>query len=198
MRTINLGILVSGQGTNLQAIIEAIEKRQLLAEIRIVISNVDAAFALQRAQRKKIPTAVVPHGPFPGREAFEGQLIHHLDGAGVDLVVLAGFMRVLSPHFVRHYPSRIMNIHPALLPSFPGTNAIRRAWDAGVEQTGVSVHFVDEGTDTGPVILQEEVPIDRKQTLEDLTKKIHEIEHRLYPEAIRLYAEGRLMVGGEK
>lgn len=190
-RIIRLGVLVSGQGTNLQAILEAIERGKLSAEVRIVISNVETAAALPRASQRKIPTAVVPHKRYATREAFEEELIRHL--ADVDLVVLAGFMRVLSPSFVRHYAGRILNIHPALLPAFPGTDAIGQAWRAGVKTTGVTVHLVDEGVDTGPVVLQREVPIKPGETLEGLTEKIHSVEHQLYPEAIQLFAEKGLI-----
>lgn len=185
-----LGVLVSGEGTNLQAILDASKDDSYPAEVTIVLSNVPGAGALKRAERGKIPTAIVSHKNFQSREEFEKALIEKLDRAGIDLVILAGFMRVLSPHFVRHYPNRILNIHPALLPLFPGTHAIERAWASGVKTTGVTVHFVDEGTDTGPVILQEEIPLETGMTLKGLEEKIHRTEHRLYPEAIRLYAEG--------
>ena len=187
-----LGVLVSGSGTNLQAILDASEKESYPAEVTIVISNVPEAFALERARKKQIPTAVIPHQRYESREKFEKEIVHQLEGAGVDLVVLAGFMRVLSPYFVRRYQGRILNIHPALLPNFPGTHAIQRAWEAQVKETGVTVHFVDEGTDTGPTILQEKIPMAPGESLQGLEEKIHQVEHRLYPEAIRLFAEGKL------
>ena len=194
MKKCRLGVLVSGSGTNLQAIIDAGEGRSYPAEAVLVISNRPDAYALERAKKKKIPAAVIPHGDYPSREEFEKAMIRRLDEAKVDLVVLAGFMRVLSPVFVRHYPNRIMNIHPALLPSFPGVGAVEKAWKYGVKMTGVTVHFVDDGTDTGPIILQKEVPVGETETLETLEKKIHAAEHQLFPEAIRLYAEGKLSV----
>jgi phosphoribosylglycinamide formyltransferase-1 len=193
-----LGVLVSGSGTNLQAIIDASEETSYPAEVAVVISNNPEAYALKRAGEKKIPTAVIPHRNFKSREDFEKEIASKLDQSGVDLVVLAGFMRVLSPYFMRRYPNRVMNIHPALLPSFPGTGAIEKAWSYGVKVTGVTVHFVDEGTDTGPIILQKEVPVEEKDDLKSLEEKIHRVEHQLYPEAIRLYAEGRLTVDGRR
>jgi phosphoribosylglycinamide formyltransferase-1 len=195
---LRVAVLVSGSGTNLQAIIDALEKRNYPAEVEIVISNHPEAYALQRARKKKIPVAVIPHQQFVSRQEFEKALISTLDRARVDLVVLAGFMRVLSPHFVRHYCHRILNIHPALLPSFPGTHAIQKAWEYGVKTTGVTVHFVDEGTDTGPIVLQKEVPIQEGESLKDLEKRIHAVEHRLYPEAIKLFAQGKLKIKGRK
>lgn len=193
-----LGILVSGNGTNLQAVLDAIEQKKIPAEVAVVISNKAEATALERARNKGVVTRVVSHGDFPSREAFEEKLISELESAKADLVVLAGFMRVLSPLFVRRFAGRILNIHPALLPSFPGTHAMTEAWDYGVRVTGVTVHFVDEGTDTGPIILQEPVTVSQKETLESLEEKIHSVEHRLFPEAIRLFAEGRLHVEGRK
>lgn len=197
-RRAKIGILVSGNGTNLQAILDSVEQKKVPAEVAVVISNKAEAFALERAHKKGVPTKVVSHADFPDREAFENRLISELEAAQADLVVLAGFMRVLSPHFVKHFAGRILNIHPALLPSFPGTHAIAEAWDYGVRVTGVTVHFVDEGTDTGPIILQEPVTVSQKETLESLEEKIHSVEHRLFPEAIRLFAEGRLHVEGRK
>lgn len=192
-----LGILVSGNGTNLQSILDAAEKKGYPAGACLVISNRSDAYALERARKKGVATTVIPHGDYPSRESFEDALIAALDAAHVDLVVLAGFMRILSPRFVRHYPQRILNIHPALLPSFPGTHAIRQAWEYGIKVTGVTVHLVDEGCDTGPIVLQEAVSCDpSKDSLETLEKKIHAVEHRLFPEAIRLFAEGRIAIKG--
>ncbi len=202
MKTCRLAVLVSGNGSNLQAILDACgdacEKKTFPAEVVLVVSNKADAFALKRAQKSGVPTAVIAHGDFPNREAFEDEMIALIDRAKADLVILAGFMRVLSAHFVRPYADRILNIHPGRLPSFPGTDAIGQAWRYGVRVTRVTVHLVDEGTDTGPVILQEAVPIDPKDSLETLEKKIHAVEHRLFPEAIRLFAEGRIKIDGRK
>jgi phosphoribosylglycinamide formyltransferase-1 len=197
-RKCRLGLLVSGSGTNLQAILDAAGDNSFPAEAVLVISNVAEAYALERAHRSNVPTETIPHGQFVSREAFEKEMMTSLDRAKVDLVVLAGFMRVLSPAFVRHYPNRILNIHPALLPAFPGTHSIEQAWKQGVPVTGVTVHFVDEGTDTGPIVLQREVPVEKNESLETLEKKIHAVEHKIYPEAIRLFAEGKLKIEGRK
>jgi phosphoribosylglycinamide formyltransferase-1 len=141
---------------------------------------------------------MVPHKDFPDRTSFEDAVIAAVETARADFIALAGFMRVLSPHFVRRFPNRILNVHPALLPAFPGTDAIRQAWDYGAKVTGVTVHLVDEGTDTGPIVLQEAIAVSSKETLESLEKKVHSVEHRLYPEAIRLFAEGKIRVVGRK
>lgn len=198
MNKCGLGILVSGSGTNLQAIIDRTEETNYPAEVRLVISNVSGAYALKRAEKKDIPTAVVPHGQYSRREDFEKELVALLQKADVDLVVLAGFMRVLSPYFLKNFQGRILNIHPSLLPAFPGVHSIEKAWDYGVKVTGVTVHFVDEGTDTGPIILQKEVAIREEDTLESLTERMHQVEHQLFPEAIRLFAEDRLEIQGCK
>lgn len=189
-----LGILISGEGTNLQAIIDQIREEKLRAEIALVISNQETAYGLVRARKAGIATAVVRHQDY-SREAFEEAMIQRLEAKGVELVVLAGFMRILTKKFVDHFQGRIMNIHPALLPSFPGTGAIEKAWASGTQVTGVTVHFVDPGVDTGPILLQREVPIREGESLESLTQRIHEVEHELYPEAIRLYTEGKLKKG---
>ena len=193
-----LGVLVSGNGTNLQAILDACRSPEYPAEVKVVISNKPDVYALERARNHRISSHVIPHQNFASRETFESEIADVLEKAGVDLLILAGFMRILSPSFVRRYPNRILNIHPALLPAFPGTYGIEEAWDYGVKITGVTVHFVDEGTDTGPIVLQEAVSIEEKETLESLREKVHSVEHRLFPKAIRLYAEGRLKVDGRK
>jgi phosphoribosylglycinamide formyltransferase 1 len=198
MKTPLLGVLASGSGTNLQAIIEAIEAGTLATQIACVISNNPDAYALKRAQAHHIPTLVINHRDFSNREDFEKALIAALEPCQVNLIVLAGFMRILSPTFVRHYEGRIMNIHPALLPAFPGVNAIQQAYDSKSSVTGVTVHFVDEGMDTGPIILQKEVLIDAKDSLEALAEKIHQTEHQLYPQAIQLFTEERLEIQGGK
>lgn len=187
-----VGVLVSGSGTNLQAIMEAAQEASYPAEVGVVISNVAGVMALTRAEKRKIPTSTIPHKNFASREEFERELMKVLKKANIDLVVLAGFMRILSPFFIQAYPGRLMNIHPSLLPKFPGVDAIRKAWESGEKVTGVTVHFVDEGTDTGPIILQKEIPIQPGESFESLTTRVHEVEHQIYPEAIRLFAEGRL------
>lgn len=191
-----LGVLISGGGTNLQAIIDAIVGGQLPAEIRLVVSNRSDAYGLTRAERHGIPSAVLPHRGFSSRQAFETALITALRDRGVELVVLAGFMRLLSPFFIRAFSQRIMNIHPGLLPAFPGLHAQRQALERGVRIAGATVHFVDEEMDHGPIISQAAVPVYPDDTEDSLSARILAQEHRIYPHAIRLFAEGRLEVRG--
>ena len=189
-----IGVLISGSGTNLQAIIDAIERHELAATIRVVISNRTDAYGLIRAQKYGLATAVVNHKEFSSREVFEGGLINILHAHDVTLVVLAGFMRILSPVFIRAFPQRIINIHPALLPAFPGTHGQRQALQYGVKIAGATVHFVDEETDHGPIIAQAAVPVYPDDTEELLSARILAQEHRIYPQAIQLFAEGRLEI----
>jgi phosphoribosylglycinamide formyltransferase-1 len=197
-RQVPLGVLISGSGTNLQAIIDAIESGRLDAAIRVVVSNEPRAFGLERAGRHGVATEVVDHRRFPTREAFERKLIDVLNENQVELVILAGFMRLLSPIFVRSFANRIMNIHPALLPSFAGLHAQRQALDYGVRVSGCTVHFVNEECDGGPIIIQAVVPVFAEDTEESLSARILEQEHRVYPKAIQLYCEDRLRVVGRK
>lgn len=193
-----LGILISGNGSNLQAIIDAIEKKQLDAEVRVVISNREEAYGLVRAQQQGVPTEIVDHGKFPSREAFDQHLIERFKDRQVELVVLAGFMRLLSADFVHAYSNRIMNIHPALLPAFPGLHVQRKAVEAGVRFSGCTVHFVNEECDQGPIIIQAVVPVFPDDSEESLSARILKEEHRIYPKAIQLYSEGRLHVAGQR
>jgi phosphoribosylglycinamide formyltransferase 1 len=197
-RKIPIAVLLSGSGTNLQAIIDAIEAGELDAEIRLVLSNRADAYGLLRAQKHGIPTAVLNHKDFSSREAFDDAVVARLRERGVDLVVLAGFMRLLSPVFVKAYSNRIMNIHPALLPAFPGLNVQQKAVDHGVRFSGCTVHFVNEECDEGPIIIQAVVTVLPDDTGDTLAARILEQEHRIYPRAIQLYADGRLKVIGRK
>ncbi len=192
-----LGVLCSGRGTDLQSIIDAIEAGQVPAEIAIVLTDKEA-YALERAKKAGIEAVCVDRKQFEGREPFEKALIEKLEAAGVTLVVLAGFMRILTPYFVGHFAGRIMNIHPALLPSFPGAHAHRDVLAYGVKVSGCTVHFVDEGTDSGPIIMQAAVPVLDDDTEETLGARVLKEEHRIYPECIRLYCEGKLKVEGRK
>ncbi|SFW59047.1 phosphoribosylglycinamide formyltransferase [Selenomonas ruminantium] len=192
-----LGVLCSGRGTDLQSIIDAIEAGQVPAEIAIVLTDKEA-YALERARKAGIEAVCVDRKQFEGREPFEKALIEKLEAAGVTLVVLAGFMRILTPYFVGHFAGRIMNIHPALLPSFPGAHAHRDVLAYGVKVSGCTVHFVDEGTDSGPIIMQAAVPVLDDDTEETLGARVLKEEHRIYPECIRLYCEGKLKVEGRK
>lgn len=195
-RTCTLAVLVSGNGTNLQTIINRIEAGELNARIACVISNVADAYALQRAEKHGIPTVVHENGGYRNRREYDAALVEILRGYNVELVVLAGFMRILSDAMVSAYPNAIMNIHPALLPSFAGLHAQQQALDYGVKFSGCTVHFVDCGTDTGPIILQAVVPVLQDDTEATLSARIQAEEHRLFPEAIRLFTEGRLRVEG--
>lgn len=197
-RQVPLGVLISGSGTNLQAVIDAIEEKRLDAAIRVVISNRADAFGLTRARQHDIPTEVVDHRKFPNREAYDRALVEVLQAWQVELVVLAGFMRLLCPLFVRAFPNRIMNIHPALLPSFPGLHAQRQAVQHGVRFSGCTVHFVNEECDQGPIIIQAVVPVLPDDTEDSLGARILKEEHRIYPRAIQLYSEGRLHVVGRR
>ena len=197
-RQLSIGVLISGSGTNLQAIIDAIEAGKLDAKIAVVLSNKADAPGLARAQQHGIPTEVLSHKNYSSREAYDETVVTLLRGRGVDLVVLAGFMRLLSPVFVKAYSNRIMNIHPALLPSFPGLNVQQKAVEHGVRFSGCTVHFVNEECDEGPIIIQAVVPVFAGDTGAALAARILEQEHRIYPRAIQLYAEGRLKVIGRK
>ena len=189
----NVAVFVSGSGTNLQAIIDAdIEA----ANLSVVLSNKPDAYALERALNHNIPVEVVDHKEFDNREAFEAEIIERLENYDIELVVLAGFMRILTPFFVNTYKQRIINLHPALLPSFPGVHSAKQALDYGVKVTVVTVHFVDDGVDTGPIILQSVVPIDDTDTEDSLLEKIHEEEHRIFPRAVKLFCEDRLTITG--
>ncbi len=195
---LRLGVLVSGRGSNLQAIIDASEAARIDAVLAVVISDVADAFALDRARTHGIEAAFVDPRLFDTREAFDAAIIDLLRKREVDLVCLAGFMRLLSPHFVREFHHRIMNIHPALLPAFPGLHVQRKALKHGVKFSGCTVHFVDEGTDTGPIIIQAVVPVLDDDTEESLSARILKYEHQIYPRAIQLFAEGRLEVRGRR
>jgi phosphoribosylglycinamide formyltransferase 1 len=195
---VNLGVLVSGSGSNLQSIIDNIEKGTLPAKIRIIISNTPGAFAIERARKHGIPAIVIEPRGFNSREEYDQKVVDTLKSHEVELVVLAGFMRVLTPLFLQAFPMRIMNIHPAILPSFPGTHGQKKAFDYGVKFSGCTVHFADEGVDTGPIIIQGIVPVYDTDTEETLSRRILKEEHRIYPKAIRLYAEGKLQVEGRK
>jgi len=194
----SLGILVSGSGSNLQAIIDNIEAGRLDAEIAIVISNVADAYALERCRRHGLPCTVIDHRRFSTREDFDRQLITELNLRGVELVIMAGFMRILSPQFLAAFPMRIMNIHPALLPSFPGLHVQKKAVEYGVRFSGCTVHFADGGVDTGPIIIQAVVPVHDTDDENTLAARILREEHRIYSQAIQWYAEGRLEIRGRR
>lgn len=193
-----LGVLVSGRGSNLQSIMDAIALGQINARIGIVISDKPDVYALERARVNNIPTAVVDYKKCGQKQIFERKISALLDKHTVDLVVLAGFMRILSPDFVKKYHHRMMNIHPALLPSFPGLSAQAQALNYGVKISGCTVHFVDEGMDTGPIILQAAVPVLDNDTVDDLAARILEQEHIIYPQAVKLFCEDKLVIKDRK
>ena len=189
-----LGVMCSGRGTDLQSIIDAIQHGELDAEISIVLTDKPNVMALERAEKAGIKNLCVDRKKFASRADFETELLKNLEG--VDLVVLAGFMRILSPEFVRRYEGRLINIHPSLLPAFPGAHAHRDALAYGVKISGCTVHFVDEGTDSGPIILQAAVEVHEDDTEETLSARILEQEHIIYPKAIKLFVEGKLQIVG--
>jgi phosphoribosylglycinamide formyltransferase-1 len=191
-----IGVLASGSGTNLQAIIDRCQEGSLSAELAVVISNNPDAGALERARRAGVPARCINHRDFAGREAFDAALVAALHEAGVELVVLAGFMRIITRVMLEAFPLRIINIHPALLPAFPGLHVQQQALDYGARFTGCTVHFVDGGVDTGPIIIQAVVPVLPDDSAETLAARILAQEHLIYPRAIQLLAEGRVRVDG--
>lgn len=195
---IKVGVLISGSGTNLQAIIDRSERGELDAEVVCVISNRADAFGLERARKHGIASIHLDHKSFSGRSDYDDELVRTLRKFKVELVVLAGFMRIVTPTLLDAFPNRVMNIHPALLPAFPGLDAQKQTLEYGAKVSGCTVHFVDSGTDTGPIIMQSVVPVLEGDTEATLAERIHFEEHKLYPAAIQLFAEGRLKVAGRR
>jgi phosphoribosylglycinamide formyltransferase-1 len=189
-----LGVLVSGSGTNLQAILDAVASRTLDARVAVVVSNVPGAGALERARTAGVESVVIDHTTFADRRAFDGAIVEALRARGVEVVVLAGFMRLLTDVLLQAFPMRVVNVHPALLPSFPGVHAQRQALDYGVRVTGCTVHLVDGGTDTGPIIAQAAVPVLEGDDEEALRRRILAREHELLPRVLQWMAEGRVTV----
>lgn len=195
MADCNVVVLISGSGSNLQALIDSTTGGDNPARIRAVISNRADAYGLQRAQAAGIETRVLDHKQFDGREAFDAALVEAIDAFEPQLVVLAGFMRILTPGFVRHYAGRLLNIHPSLLPKHKGLHTHQRALEAGDSEHGCSVHFVTEELDGGPLAVQAPIPVQSDDTPETLAQRVHVQEHRIYPLAVRWFAEGRLRLG---
>ena len=193
-----LGVLASGRGSNLQAIIDATAAAGFPARVAVVVSDRERAQALERAASAGLPAVCLNPKDFADRAAYDAALAATLEDHGVSLVCLAGFMRILSPPFIRRFAGRILNVHPSLLPAFPGLRPQRQALEHGVRLAGATVHFVDEGVDTGPIVLQASVPVRPGDTEESLAARILVEEHRLYPAAIRLFAEGRLRIAGRQ
>jgi phosphoribosylglycinamide formyltransferase-1 len=199
MRKVKLGVLVSGRGSNLQAIIDNIEKGLLPAEIVIVISDQPNAYSLERARKHNIPAIHISAKGYRGkRDEYDALLVTEFRKNDVELVCLAGFMRIITPTLIKAFPNKILNIHPALLPAFPGLHVQKAALDHGVKFSGCTVHFVDEGMDTGPIIIQAVVPILDNDTVDSLSERILKQEHKIYSRAINLYAEGRLKIDGRR
>ncbi|MHB8170185.1 MAG: phosphoribosylglycinamide formyltransferase [Thermincolia bacterium] len=196
--SINLGILASGSGSNLQAIMDACERGDVAARVKVVISDEVDAYALERARAKGISAIHINPKEFTVKELFEAEIVRVLQEHEVELVCLAGYMRLVGEKLLGAYPQRVLNIHPALLPAFPGLHGQNQAFDYGVRFSGCTVHFVDHGMDTGPIILQAVVPVLTDDTAETLAARILEQEHVIYPQAIQFFAEGRLRVEGRK
>jgi phosphoribosylglycinamide formyltransferase-1 len=190
-------VLISGGGTNLQAIIDACTHDEFSGEVVAVISNKADAFGLTRAENANITNLSLSHKDFISREAYDQALIAKIDTFNADLIVLAGFMRILTPEFVQHFQGKLLNIHPSLLPKYQGLNTHQRAIDAGDNVHGVSVHFVTEELDGGPVILQAKVPVFPEDNSDDLSARVHEQEHRLYPLVVKWFTEDRLSMQGD-
>lgn len=195
---LKIGVLASGRGSNFQAIIDSIENKNLKASIEILITDNPSAFAVERAKRHNIKYIFINPKEFATKDEFFKKIADELKSCGVELVILAGFMRIVRKPLTDAFPNRIMNIHPALLPAFTGLHGQKQALDYGVKISGCTVHFVDEGMDTGPVIIQAAVTVMPDDTEDTLSERILSFEHRIYPEAVRLFSEGRLEIKGRK
>ncbi|OPY57475.1 MAG: Phosphoribosylglycinamide formyltransferase [Pelotomaculum sp. PtaU1.Bin035] len=198
MGKLRLGVLASGRGSNLQAIMDAAAAGEIEAEVAVVISDNEDAYALERARQRGVPAGFVNPKSFSSKSEYEKAIVEQLNRHGVELVCLAGYMRIVGTVMLNAFPNKIMNIHPALLPAFPGLHGQEQAWRYGVKFSGCTVHFVDEGVDTGPIIIQAVVPVLDDDTADTLAVRILEQEHVIYPEAIRRFAEGRLKIVGRK
>lgn len=190
IKPLRLAVLASGRGSNLQALVDAGEKGAMDGTVSLVVSDNPAAYALERAKKHGIPFRVIERNNFASRQAFDDALACAVEESGADLAALAGFMRIISPSFLARFPGKVINIHPALLPSFPGLDAQKQALEYGVKISGCTVHFVDEGVDTGPIILQSAVPVLSGDTVESLSARILEQEHIIYPKAVTMIARG--------
>jgi len=194
----NIAVFCSGNGSNFQAIVDASKKGLFDAKIVLMVCDNPKAFAIERAAKEGVKTYVLDKAAFSSKEKHEAEIIKTLEKENIGLICLAGYMRLLLPSFIQRYRNRIINVHPALLPMFKGTHAIRDAIEHGVDETGVTVHFVTEKMDSGPIILQEKVKVEKNDTEDLLAERIHKVEHRVYPEAIKLFVDGRLEIKDEK
>lgn len=194
----NIAVFISGSGTNLQSIIDKTESGYLPVNIKCIISSKKDAYGLERGKKHNIPSLFIDPKQFLKREKHEEEIIKILEEYNVELIILAGYMRLLTPHIINRYKNKIINIHPALLPGFPGTDGYGDAWNYGVKVSGCTVHFVDKGCDTGPIILQRVNPVREDDTLQSFRERGLKIEHEVFPEAIKLYCEGKLCIEGRK
>jgi len=194
----NIAVLASGRGTNFEAIAKAVKKGFIRAKLKLLITDKENAGVRERAKKFAVKDIFIDPKNFKTRKDFDREVVRILRKEKINLVVLAGFMRIITPYFVKAFKNRILNIHPAILPSFKGVGAIERAYNYGVKITGVTVHFVNEEVDTGPIILQEALKIREKESLQSLEERIHKLEHRLYPLAVKLFLERRLKIKGRK
>jgi len=194
----NIAVFASGRGTNFAAIIRAVKSGKIKANLSLLVCDNPSAGAIKKAKLAGIAVGLIQRGDFASRQEFEAEIIRYLQAKKIKLIVLAGFMRILSNDFVLRFKNKIINIHPSLLPAFKGSHAILDAFNYGARITGVTVHFVDELMDHGPIILQQALRIEENDTAESLEAKIHKIEHRLYPEAVKLCVEGMLRIKGRK
>jgi len=194
----NFAVFCSGKGTNLQAIIDALKRGEIKANLALVISDQKDAYCLVRAKTAGVETVFIDPQKFSARENFDKEVIRHLERKTIELICLAGFMRIISPYLVQRYKNRILNIHPALLPSFKGTKGVKEALEYGVKITGPTVHFVDEKMDHGPIVLQAAVEVRDDDTEETLAQRIHAQEYIIYPQAVKLFVEGKLKIEGRK
>lgn len=195
---INIAVFCSGNGSNFQAIADSLKNGTIRAKIALMVCDSPGAFALERAKKMSIKSVLIERKDFKSKNEFENEIIKNLEEENIELICLAGFMRIISPTLLEKYPDKIINIHPALLPAFKGTHAIRDALEAKAKTTGVTVHFVDQEMDHGPIILQESLEIKDGDTEDSLAERIHQIEHQLYPEAIKFFVEGKLTLEGRK
>lgn len=194
----NIAVFCSGNGSNFQAIADSVKCGKIGANISLMVCDNPRAFALRRAKAEGIKSLLVERKNFKTKDEFEAEIIRNLEKENIELICLAGYMRLVSPGFVKRYYHKILNIHPALLPSFKGTHGIKDALDFGVKVTGVTVHFIDQEMDHGPIILQEALEIEDDDKEESLASRIHVIEHKLYPEAVKLFVEGKLKIEGRR
>ena len=194
----NIAVFCSGSGSNFQAIADSLKSGEIPAKIALIVCDNPKAFALERAKKLGIKALLVERKNFSSKDEFEAEIIKNLEKEKIELICLAGYMRLVGAKFVQHYQNKIINIHPALLPSFKGTHGVKDALDYGAKVTGVTVHFVDAEMDHGPIILQQALGIKDDDTEESLASRIHQLEHRLYPEAVKLFVEGKLKITGRK